>query len=123
VHAVVEMADVSVLRLFPPDRLAPLTATTYRTREAVRAALDRGCRTIVLGIGGSASTDGGAGMLEALGGRLFDAAGTSGTGPVPVPRAGSATRRWPCSARSSNRGSGWCSTSSGSSTTCPGRPW
>jgi glycerate kinase len=82
--AVVEMADVSGLRLLPPDRLAPLTATSYGTGEVVRAALDRGCRTIVLGIGGSASTDGGAGMLEALGVRLLDAAGQ------PLARGGGA---------------------------------
>jgi glycerate 2-kinase len=82
--AVVEMADVSGLRLLPPDRLAPLTATSYGTGEVVRAALDRGARTIVLGIGGSASTDGGAGMLEALGVRLLDAAGN------PLPRGGAA---------------------------------
>ena len=59
--AVVEMADVSGLRLLPPDALAPLTASSYGTGEVVRAALDRGCDTVVLGIGGSASTDGGAG--------------------------------------------------------------
>ena len=82
--AVVEMADVSGLRLLPPDRLAPLTATSYGTGEVVRAALDRGCRSVVLGIGGSASTDGGAGMLEALGVRLLDAAGN------PLPRGGGA---------------------------------
>jgi glycerate kinase len=82
--AVVEMADVSGLRLLPPDRLAPLTATSYGTGEVVRAALDRGCSSIVLGIGGSASTDGGAGMLEALGVRLLDAAGN------PLPRGGGA---------------------------------
>ena len=82
--AVVEMADVSGLRLLPPDRLAPLTATSYGTGEVVRAALDQGCRSVVLGIGGSASTDGGAGMLEALGVRLFDAADN------PLPRGGGA---------------------------------
>ena len=82
--AVVEMADVSGLRLLPPDRLAPLTATSYGTGEVVRAALDRGCSSVVLGIGGSASTDGGAGMLEALGVRLLDAAGN------PLPRGGGA---------------------------------
>ncbi len=82
--AVVEMADVSGLRLLPPDRLAPLTATSYGTGEVVRAALDRGCRSVVLGIGGSASTDGGAGMLEALGVRLLDAAGN------PLARGGGA---------------------------------
>ena len=82
--AVVEMADVSGLRLLPPDRLAPLTATSYGTGEVVAAALDRGARHVVLGIGGSASTDGGAGMLEALGVRLYDAAGD------PLPRGGGA---------------------------------
>lgn len=82
--AVVEMADVSGLRLLPPDRLAPLTATSYGTGEVVAAALDWGARNIVLGIGGSASTDGGAGMLEALGVKLLDAAGD------PLPRGGGA---------------------------------
>jgi glycerate kinase len=82
--AVVEMADVSGLRLLPPDRLAPLTASSYGTGEVVRAALDRGCHTVVLGIGGSASTDGGAGMVEALGARLLDAAGAE------LPRGGAA---------------------------------
>jgi glycerate kinase len=82
--AVVEMADVSGLRLLPPDRLAPLTATSYGIGEVVAAALDRGARHVVLGIGGSASTDGGAGMLQALGVRLFDAAGD------PLPRGGGA---------------------------------
>ena len=82
--AVVEMADVSGLRLLPPDRLAPLTATSYGTGEVVAAALDRGARHVVLGIGGSASTDGGAGMLEALGVRLYDAVGN------PLPRGGGA---------------------------------
>jgi glycerate kinase len=73
--AVVEMADVSGLRLLLPDRLDALHAGSYGTGEVVRAALEYGCRTIVLGIGGSASTDGGAGMLQALGARLLDASG------------------------------------------------
>jgi glycerate kinase len=82
--AVVEMADVSGLRLLDPDALAPLTASSYGTGEVVRAALDRGCHTVVLGIGGSASTDGGAGLVQALGGRLLDAAGDE------LPRGGAA---------------------------------
>jgi glycerate kinase len=82
--AVVEMADVSGLRLLPPDALAPLTASSYGTGEVVRAALDRGCSTVVLGIGGSASTDGGAGMVQALGARLLDADGNE------LPRGGGA---------------------------------
>jgi glycerate 2-kinase len=73
--AVVEMADVSGLRRLPDGRLAALEASSYGTGEVVQAALEHGCQTIVLGIGGSASTDGGAGMVQALGGRLLDSAG------------------------------------------------
>jgi glycerate 2-kinase len=71
--AVVELADVSGLGRLPGGRPAPLTASSYGTGQVIRAALDAGCRRIVLGIGGSASTDGGAGMVQALGGRLLDA--------------------------------------------------
>jgi glycerate kinase len=85
--AVVELADVSGLRLLPPDRLAPLHASSYGTGQVIRAALERGCHTIVLGIGGAASTDGGAGMLQALGARLLDAAGNE------LPRGGAALAR------------------------------
>jgi glycerate 2-kinase len=73
--AVVEMAEASGLRHLPPGIFAPLTATTYGTGELLRAALDGGARTIVLGVGGSATTDGGAGMLSALGARLLDGGG------------------------------------------------
>jgi glycerate kinase len=73
--AVVELADVSGLRRLPGGRLAAGTASSYGTGQVTRAALDAGCRRIVLGIGGSACTDGGAGMVQALGGRLRDAAG------------------------------------------------
>jgi glycerate kinase len=73
--AVVEMAEASGLRHLPPGLFAPLTATTLGTGELLRAALDAGARTVVLGVGGSATTDGGAGMLTALGARLLDAAG------------------------------------------------
>lgn len=73
--AVVEMAEASGLQRLPEGVFAPLTATTYGTGELLRAALDAGARTIVLGVGGSATTDGGAGMLTALGARLLDAAG------------------------------------------------
>ena len=205
--AVVEMADVSGLRLLPPDRLAPLHRELVRHRRGGRAPRwTTAAATVVLGIGGSASTDGGAGMLQALGARLLDAAGRraaarrrarwptstgvdlSGLHPAlaehpdrrgqrrrqpaarparrrrgvraaegrdpgrrrrcstprwragptsvdarprgradvrrprraPGPRAGSASRRWPCSAPSSSRASSWCSTSSASPTTCPG---
>lgn len=73
--AVVEMAEASGLRHLPPGVFAPRTATTYGTGELLRAALDAGARSIVLGVGGSATTDGGAGMLVALGARLLDAGG------------------------------------------------
>ncbi|MER5969131.1 glycerate kinase [Streptomyces sp. NPDC002055] len=73
--AVVEMAEASGLRRLPDGVFAPLTATTYGTGELLRAALDTGARTIVFGVGGSATTDGGAGMLAALGARLLDVDG------------------------------------------------
>ncbi|MER7516700.1 glycerate kinase [Streptomyces sp. NPDC126499] len=73
--AVVEMAEASGLQLLPPGEFAPLTATTYGSGELLRAALDAGATTIVFGVGGSATTDGGAGMLAALGARFLDAAG------------------------------------------------
>ncbi|GAB2918279.1 glycerate kinase [Streptomyces heilongjiangensis] len=73
--AVVEMAEASGLQLLPPGGFAPLTASTYGSGELLRAALDAGARTIVFGVGGSATTDGGAGMLAALGARFLDAAG------------------------------------------------
>ncbi|AKZ59105.1 Glycerate kinase [Streptomyces ambofaciens ATCC 23877] len=68
--AVVEMAEASGLQRLPEDVLAPLTASTFGSGELLRAALDAGARTIVFGVGGSATTDGGAGMLAALGARF-----------------------------------------------------
>jgi glycerate kinase len=73
--AVVELADVSGLGRLPGGRLAARTASSYGTGQVIRAALDAGCRRVVLGIGGSAGTDGGAGLVQALGGRLADAHG------------------------------------------------
>lgn len=73
--AVVEMAEASGLQRLPAGVFAPLTASTYGSGELLRAALDAGARTIVFGVGGSATTDGGAGMLAALGARFLDAAG------------------------------------------------
>ncbi|WP_405850394.1 glycerate kinase [Streptomyces niveus] len=73
--AVVEMAEASGLQHLPRGVFAPLTAGTYGSGELLRAALDAGARTIVFGVGGSASTDGGAGMLAAMGGRFLDADG------------------------------------------------
>ncbi|MFF6773301.1 glycerate kinase [Streptomyces sp. NPDC012637] len=73
--AVVEMAEASGLQLLPAGVFAPLTATTYGSGELLRAALDAGATSIVFGVGGSATTDGGAGMLAALGARFLDADG------------------------------------------------
>jgi glycerate kinase len=70
--AVVEMAEASGLQRLPKGVFAPLTASTYGSGELLRAALDAGARTIVFGVGGSATTDGGAGMLTALGARFLD---------------------------------------------------
>ncbi|MET9532711.1 MULTISPECIES: glycerate kinase [unclassified Streptomyces] len=73
--AVVEMAEASGLQHLPAGVFAPLTATTYGSGELLRAALDAGAASIVFGVGGSATTDGGAGMLAALGARFLDADG------------------------------------------------
>lgn len=73
--AVVEMAEASGLQRLPAGVFAPLTSSTYGSGELLRAALDAGARTIVFGVGGSATTDGGAGMLSALGARFVDAEG------------------------------------------------
>jgi glycerate kinase len=67
--AVIEMADVAGLRRLPAG-FAPLTASTFGVGQVIGAALDADAATIVLGIGGSATTDGGAGMVQALGVRL-----------------------------------------------------
>jgi glycerate kinase len=68
--AVLELASAAGVGLL--ERPAPMTATTRGVGELVRAALDAGARRIVLGLGGSATTDGGAGLLQALGVRLLD---------------------------------------------------
>lgn len=73
--AVVEMASASGLRLLRPDEYNPMITTTYGTGDLMRAALDEGADTIILGIGGSATTDGGIGMAEALGIRFLDESG------------------------------------------------
>ncbi len=67
--ALVELADVSGLTRLPGGVPAPLTATSYGTGELIAAAVDAGCTHVILGIGGSASTDGGRGLIDALGGR------------------------------------------------------
>jgi glycerate 2-kinase len=74
-RAFVEMAEASGLKRLPGGVRALLAATTRGTGELLAAALDHGAREVVLGTGGSASTDGGAGMAAALGTRLLDQAG------------------------------------------------
>ena len=69
--AVIEMAAASGLPLVPEDRRDPRVATSFGTGELIRAALDAGLRKIILGIGGSASNDGGAGVAQALGVRFL----------------------------------------------------
>jgi len=73
--AIIEMASASGLPLVPKNKRNPLLTTTYGTGELIKAALDRGCRKIIVGIGGSATVDGGAGMAQALGARLLDKKG------------------------------------------------
>lgn len=74
--AVIEMATASGLPLVPADRRDPRKASSYGTGELIRAALDAGLRRIIIGIGGSATNDAGAGMARALGVRFLAADGS-----------------------------------------------
>jgi glycerate kinase len=76
------MAEAAGLLLVPPDRRDPTNTTTYGVGELIAAALDAEVTSIVIGIGGSATNDGGAGMAEALGARFLDSSGK------PLPRGG-----------------------------------
>jgi glycerate 2-kinase len=73
--AVIEMADISGLKLLDPKELDPLYATSFGCGELLRAAMDQGVRRIILAIGGSATVDGGCGILQALGIRFMDKQG------------------------------------------------
>ncbi len=73
--AVIEMAEASGLTLIPENKRNPLVTTTYGTGQLIKAALDQGCRKMIIGIGGSATNDGGAGMVQALGVKLLDREG------------------------------------------------
>ena len=81
--AVIEMADASGLRLLAPDERNPLITSSFGTGELIRAALDKGARKIILAMGGSATVDGGCGMLSALGMRFFAASGKE-LKPIPA---------------------------------------
>ena len=72
---VIEMASASGLHLVPEDKFAPLEATTYGTGQLIQQALNDGFSSFIIGLGGSATNDGGAGMLQALGMRILDELG------------------------------------------------
>ena len=74
-RAVVELAAASGLSLVAPEERDALAASTFGTGQVLAAAIGLGCREIRLGVGGSATTDGGAGLLSALGARFLDASG------------------------------------------------
>ena len=73
--AAIEMAAASGLPLVPQQERNPLLTSTYGTGQLIRAALELGCRRLIVGIGGSATTDCGAAMAQALGARMTDAEG------------------------------------------------
>lgn len=73
--AVIAMSSASGLTLLKPEERNPLIASTFGTGELIVDALERGCREIIMGLGGSATNDCGVGMLRALGYRFYDAAG------------------------------------------------
>ncbi len=75
--AVIEMAEASGLTLLKEEERNPMITTTFGTGEIIKDALDRGCREFIIGIGGSATNDGGTGMLMALGCKFFDRQGKS----------------------------------------------
>lgn len=70
--AVIEMASAAGITLVPCEKKNPLLATTYGVGEIIRDAMERGCRDFIIGIGGSATNDGGIGMLKALGYNFYD---------------------------------------------------
>lgn len=85
--AMIEMAEASGLQLVAPEQRDACSSTTYGTGELIRAALDAGAQRIILAIGGSATNDGGAGAMQALGVQLLDAASQ------PLPPGGLALTR------------------------------
>ncbi|MGL6105271.1 glycerate kinase family protein [Romboutsia sp.] len=70
--AIIEMAQASGLPLVPTELRNPLNTTTYGVGEIIKEAIDKGCRNFIVGIGGSATNDGGIGMLQALGFEFYD---------------------------------------------------
>ena len=76
--AVIEMSGAAGITLVSEKELNPLEATTYGVGEVIRDAIGKGCRRFLLGIGGSATNDGGVGMLQALGFGFLDGEGKTG---------------------------------------------
>src|ERR1700761_224672 len=81
--AVIEMADASGMRLLKTDELNPMHTSTYGTGQLIKQALDKGVTKLIIGMGGSATVDGGAGILSALGVRFLNADGKE-LKPVPI---------------------------------------
>ncbi len=73
--ALIEIAAAAGITLLKPEELNPLLATTYGVGEIIKDALEKGCRDFIIGIGGSATNDGGVGMLQALGFEFLDETG------------------------------------------------
>ncbi|AZU64451.1 glycerate kinase [Neobacillus mesonae] len=72
---IIEMSSASGLHLVPTEKRNPMITTTYGTGQLINACLEHGINKLLIGIGGSATNDGGAGLVQALGGRLLDQAG------------------------------------------------
>ncbi|MCR4398157.1 MAG: glycerate kinase [Firmicutes bacterium] len=93
--AVIEMALASGITLVREHELDPMRASTYGTGELIRHAVDSGCEEVIVGLGGSATNDGGAGALQALGVRLLDAQGREiGRGGGELGRLDRVDARW-----------------------------
>ena len=78
--ALIEIAAASGLDLLKPEQRDPLVASSFGTGQLILEAIERGAQTIILGLGGSATNDGGAGIVQALGGRLLDSKGQDDDG-------------------------------------------
>ncbi|MFA0546069.1 glycerate kinase [Vibrio splendidus] len=78
--ALIEIAAASGLDLLKPEQRDPLVASSFGTGQLILEAIEQGAQTIILGLGGSATNDGGAGIVQALGGRLLDSNGQDGKG-------------------------------------------
>ena len=83
--AVIEIANIAGLTMVPPEKRNPLYTSTYGVGQAILALLDQGIRKIVIGLGGSATSDGGLGMLQALGMTCLNQRGELASLRLPSP--------------------------------------